>query len=1225
MLILRLLGPIDIRADERVVRYNGRDKGLTLLAYLATTAGHTHTREDVADLFWPDLSHERARQNLRQTLLRLRQLLADANAARPCLPNRKYSILFDPHADHWADLKAFGAPVTGDESIEQLQQRAALYRGDFMADFAGGISERFDDWVAERRTEYRNAALVLESKLAAGLEQTGQIDQAIEHARRCTRLEPWNETGQRQLLRLLARAGHPAAALSHFDAWREDLRRELGTDVQAETLLLVERIRAGAVAPADAGRKSPPTERRQVTVLDCGLACEDDDPETIALTLSEPQRLVQAIVKRHGGWVAMPQPGRVTAYFGWPEADELAAAHAADAALTVLKQLPEGHPGVRLAIGIDHAPMLVSHDESGGWLAAERALRLRLSAPSGAALVGGAMAGSLAERFHLDRHEGTGDGTDAWRLTGERRSGAPDRAENFPLTGRTAELERITEFWRQARAAGPRVLAVVGPAGIGKSRLAREFLRSNDLDETRAYWCECDPLHVDSPLFPLQRMLQRVLGLAPDADEAAVRARLGTRVPDDRDGETMHRLVPLFCSNLRDVEAPDADAGLQVPLVSALTRLLARVLATAGPGAILVLEDAHWADASTLEALDALARCEGENVLILLLAREPPLLERFEQLTLAPLDRSASAALAKLTAGAKSSSAVATEAAEGIPLFIIELARMHRTMHSGSETVPSNLRDLLAARLAQAGADKVLLQAAAVIGRTFETRALRSLADEPTGPLDDALQRLVGLNLLERTPEGARFTHALLQRAAYDSLPRMQRIALHRRLAEWIQADAPAAARSAPEKVAWHLSAAGLDAEAARWWLAAAQRASRLSAYAETAQFAERSLTAIEAAPERVTCMETELGALLVGAYARVALGGYFDPAAQALHKRARDLLEGQPADAVQVFGILRGYWIGASSRASYHEARAIAEEMAVVADTANVDALRGVAHYLVGNSALWLGEFADAFAHLDRAVRLLQRTVPEPVAMLAHDQDFEATALGYLAWAHWHLGRTDDALELGRRAMELARARRHLLTLMHTATSFCSIAMGSNRAEEVSEVAAQTIRMAEANHLAMWADIGRLQQNWAYSALGRRVDTTAATQVLERVCAMYPGGAAGFQIVAAEMYLALGEHRQARTVLLALRRSIRSTKAGIFVVPRLLMESRLAREQGRRTRATSAGRRALALARAQGSPQLEALAREALRTLRQDAAGRRARPRATAIDQSSAVASPGD
>ena len=87
MLILRLLGPIEIRADERLIHYNGRDKGLTLLAYLAASAENTHTRADVADLFWPDLSPERARQNLRQTLLRLRRLLADADVTRPCLPN----------------------------------------------------------------------------------------------------------------------------------------------------------------------------------------------------------------------------------------------------------------------------------------------------------------------------------------------------------------------------------------------------------------------------------------------------------------------------------------------------------------------------------------------------------------------------------------------------------------------------------------------------------------------------------------------------------------------------------------------------------------------------------------------------------------------------------------------------------------------------------------------------------------------------------------------------------------------------------------------------------------------------------------------------------------------------------------------------------------------------------------------------------------------------------
>lgn len=1212
MLILRLLGPFEIRTDEHVVRYNGRDKGLTLLAYLAASAGKMHTRADLADLFWPDLAPERARQNLRQTLLRLRRLLADGDAARPCLPNHKYSVHFDPDAGYWLDLTAFATPLTGDESIAQLQQRATLCRGDFLADCVGGISERFDVWLAQRRAECRNLALIVESRLAAAHEQAGQIDRAIEHARRCTRLEPWDESAQRRLLRLLAHAGHAAAAVQHFDAWREDLRRELDADAQAETVALVERIRNGVLVPARLTRSYAPTERRQITVLDCGLRCREDDPEAIALALAEPRCLAQTLLVAHGAWVALPQPDRITAYFGWPAADERAAIHAARAAFALLERLAAEHPGTDIRIGIDQAPMLVGDDESGGWLAAERALHLRVRAPPGTVQVGAALAASLAERFDLEQDASSAGDSGGWRLLGERRPVPLERVEPLALTGRATELARLTRAWRRACVDGPRVVALTGPAGIGKSRLAREFMRSKELRRTRVHWCECDPLHVDSPLFALRRMLQGVLALTPADDTQTLRARLHASLPDDRSGALAQALVPLFCSSGPDVDAADAGisgAGLRRPLICAMAQLLAQVLAASGPGAVLLCEDAHWADASTLEVLDALARCRGGKFLVLMLARELPWPHDpapwFESVRLAPLDPGASAALARLAASTHDpgeARVAAAAAAEGIPLFIIELARMRAAGDGAPDGLPSNLRDLLTARLAQAGADRMLLQAAAVIGRTFEAGALRGLASESCAPLDAALERLVALDLLERTAGGARFTHALLQRCAYDSLPRTRRIELHRRRAEQIRAEIGAG--SAPEELAWHLSAAGLDAEAAQWWLRAAQRASRLSAYEEAVQFAGRSLTAIEAAPERDAGAQTELAALLLGAYARVALGGYFDPDARRLHERARALLEKKQVDPLQAFGILRGYWFGASSRASHREARSIAEEMARIADGLQSPSLRGIARYLIGNSTLWLGGFTEAFAHLEQAVTLLRRAstgtsaaaAHDQAAALAHDQDFEATAIGYLGWAHWYLGRTEAALEHGRRAMELARTRGHVLTSMHTATTFCSIAMGSGREEESADVAAGIVHAAQAHHLAMWADIGQLLQCWAGSARGIGAGCAPALQVLDRLCQAYPGGAAGFQVIAAQICLAQGDCRQARHVLLALRSSLRRTRAGMFAAVRLMLESRLASQQGRPVRAAAAARRALAVARAQGAAQLEAMARERMR-----------------------------
>ena len=436
-------------------------------------------------------------------------------------------------------------------------------------------------------------------------------------------------------------------------------------------------------------------------------------------------------------------------------------------------------------------------------------------------------------------------------------------------------------------------------------------------------------------------------------------------------------------------------------------------------------------------------------------------------------------------------------------------------------------------------------------------------------------------------------SHALLQRAAYESLPSAHRAELHRRYAAVLQ-DQPAAPAAAAA-IAWHLAAGGLAGEAAEWWLRAARQASHMAAYTETAQLAERALATLAAAGGASARDGTELGALLLAAYARVALGGYFDGAAQALYGRARALLHGRDADARQTLGVLRGHWLGASSRASYREARAIAGEFIMIADAAGLECLRGVGRYLAGNSMLWLGEFEAALPLLEEAVAILARAPADSGVLAAHDQDFEATATGYLGWVHWYLGRPQRALALGRRAVELARQRGHLLTLLHTSMTFCCIAMGNDAAEEVRAAAEEMTRRAQARKLAMWADVGRLLRHWALAQLGRKTSSAAGARALDRLGRVYPGGAAGFQAIFAAACLARGELESMAGTLAALDLSLRATEAHAFGATRHLLAAQLAWQQRRPRAAAASLRRAIRTAAAQGSPMLEMQAWAAL------------------------------
>lgn len=411
-------------------------------------------------------------------------------------------------------------------------------------------------------------------------------------------------------------------------------------------------------------------------------------------------------------------------------------------------------------------------------------------------------------------------------------------------------------------------------------------------------------------------------------------------------------------------------------------------------------------------------------------------------------------------------------------------------------------------------------------------------------------------------------------------------------------AEAEGGVRS-PASIALHFEQAGRSLDAARWCLRAARSAARRSAWAETAGFARRALKALSRLPESDTLDELALAALLSGAQAHVARGGYYDARAQQWYARA-DRLMGRPnADRRRTLGALRGRWLLASSSASHREAMLIAERMIAIAQAGGLEWMRGVACYLAGNSGLWLGEFERAFAQLTEAVDLLRRTGPDACEPLAHEQDFEATATGYLAWAHWHLGRTGVALDLVRNALHRAQESAHAPTWMHVAVSFGSIAIGAALPEEVSEIAGRIVERAERHGLAMWADIGRLQRHWARACVGDDRHLEDAAAALDRLRASYPGGAAGFHAIFAESCLFLDDHDRMREALARLRDAVHRTQAAAFAAPMHRLEGELAGREGRLRDAQRALRRAVELAVAQRSPALEARARTAALALR--------------------------
>jgi DNA-binding SARP family transcriptional activator/predicted ATPase len=257
---VRLLGPFQATQREQDAIDFETAKARALLAYLAVEADRPHQREALAEMLWPDRPEGAARANLRHTLAGLRHAIGDragsAERARsgdkdadpPFLHVTRQTIQLNRSSDAWVDAAEFDALVArgmapGGLGVRQLEEAVGLYRGAFLEDVLVGDSAAFEEWALLKREQYSRQALGVLDRLAEWHSQLGDHERALAYARRRVELEPWDEKGQRQVMRLLAYGGQRRAALAQYEACRRMLEEELGVEPEEGTLLLCERIR----------------------------------------------------------------------------------------------------------------------------------------------------------------------------------------------------------------------------------------------------------------------------------------------------------------------------------------------------------------------------------------------------------------------------------------------------------------------------------------------------------------------------------------------------------------------------------------------------------------------------------------------------------------------------------------------------------------------------------------------------------------------------------------------------------------------------------------------------------------------------------------------------------------------------------------------------------------------------------------------------------------------
>ncbi|HEY4939957.1 MAG TPA: adenylate/guanylate cyclase domain-containing protein [Rhizomicrobium sp.] len=885
-------------------------------------------------------------------------------------------------------------------------------------------------------------------------------------------------------------------------------------------------------------------ERRQLSVMFCDLVDSTAlsarlDPEEMRKVIAAYHAACSPIVAEYDGLVAKFMGDGILAYFGYPRAHEDDAERAVRASLAIaaaVARLKTSAPApLKVRIGI--ATGLVVVGELIGEGAAQEqtvvgdapnlAARLQSLAAPGAVVVSAATRRLIGSVFHfhsLGHHalKGFAEPVEAWSVEGlansENRFEAAHLQQLTGFVGRETESALLLERLRMAWSGEGQIVLISGEAGIGKSRFAA-WLADQVMDRphTRMRY-QCSPYHRESALYPMVQQIERTADFraddTPETKLAKLEGVLGRATP------RVVEIAPLLASLLSipfEGRYPPLNLSPAQQRRQTLAALLEQLEGLARRTPVLALfEDAHWADATSLELVNlAVERLRQLPILFLITFRpefEPPWegLENVTRLALGNLDGAqVETMVARMTGGRALPAEVMAQIVaktDGVPLFVEELTKTIQEsgilVDEGDGyrldgplpplAIPSTLQDSLMARLDRLTPLKEIVQTGAAIGREFSFPMLQAVIGQDHGALEQALAQLEDAGMLYRTgvlPE-ARYTfkHALVQDAAYESLLKSRRQILHLRIAEVLCERFAGVATAEPEIVAFHFAQAAQVAAAIEWWTKAGDLALRRAAFPEgaahlrkTVEMADRP--ASDGNPELPIAARLKLQ--LAYGQALLHAKGWVSDQTIAAFARARAMATGieDPAERMAIY-----YGLASSS--------AVRGELAAMRETADAflsDASKlpgspeeGVAHRLVGVARWFAGDYAGARGQLEQAVAGYDETKH---AALAHvfGQDTGMAAKSFLALTLWPLGEVNRARQMADDALALARRSGHVPTLAYALFYACLFEAVNGNFARGGPHADALFALCQEHTMPVWGAAGAFMRGWSLYQRGER------------------------------------------------------------------------------------------------------------------------------------------
>jgi class 3 adenylate cyclase len=884
-------------------------------------------------------------------------------------------------------------------------------------------------------------------------------------------------------------------------------------------------MQQGTIASA-----TPDAERRQLCVLFCDVVdsvplSHQLDAEDLRDVMYSYRRACEGVVLRYGGLVAQYSGDGILIYFGYP-AHEDDASRVVSCALEILEvvgQLANATKvDLRVRIGIHVGRVVVGPLESDGKPDAfgepvNIAHRIMAEAEPGSAVVSDSLWRLLrgaftAEPMGIRELKGVQRPIELFKLVTSGGPTAGPTVRKTPYIGRAGQRALVREVWARATSGVPQFVLLRGEPGIGKSRFLDVMQADLADDRFDVVAARCSPLTTHTALQPLIEVISSRLGLE-NATPAERLARIAKRMTEL--GIVAGEAVPLLASILSVPVDPTVWPAPNMSAMRARQRTMDILieaihgLARRGP-ALLVLEDLHWADPSTIELLHQLIMSQQGGTSMTLLTARPEFrptwaaASNVTEIELEPLSPDEAETFIRKVACDKPLPPDVIwkirERAAGNPLFLEEITRS--VMESGalvqrehaweligtlsSDVVPASMDASLMARIDRLGDARPLLQLAATIGREFSHDLLVAVAQSSADAVRRQLHAMLQSGLVYRHGDVSpvySFKHALVRDVAYDSLLRTTRQRYHARIAEVLVARFREVTQNRPELLAHHFSGAGFHKDAAARWQAAGENAAKRSAVNEAVAHLRRALTDLEKIPEDAARVDRELSVLTALAPALMAVYGWASSEVSDTCKRAIGLARRLGATD-RIYMPLWGLWTNQFVGGRLGEAMETAAQVLAIGLAAGDPMLEMTGRHVSSYTCYYRGEYDASIAEAQAGLR---HYTYELELRIAQTFQISTSTSGMTAKASslWMKGHQDEGKALMDEVVAIARSLRNPPCTATALGEAMFFSLYDRDWKRLFAFADEVYNLAHAEGFAMWTANAGLHRGRARIGLG--------------------------------------------------------------------------------------------------------------------------------------------